>query len=183
MTLRSKAAAAVLSYGLRRIPGGGNIVPGVALSPYAAGSDPMRVRDATTAVATRMSKQQECPLVVGTPFTVDGAMRDSAQARVVTEAAAPHTIVYVNRAWEKLCGYSAEEVLGIQGLGFLQGPLTASHMVEKLDHAVNSCTRGRVIVTNYKKDGTPFQNLVQVTPLLGSNGRITHLLGILQNVQ
>lgn len=46
--------------------------------------------------------------------------RSSCQARIVTEATYPYRVVYVNRAWEDLCGWTADEAIGQFGLAFMQ---------------------------------------------------------------
>lgn len=142
--------------------------------------EPCSIRETTAAVALRLRQQEESPLVTGTPFTVEGALQESEQARVVTDLQG--RIVYANKAWEELCGYRLQEVAGTLGLKFLQGPLTDSNKVRKINESVKENKRVRVMITNYRKDGVPFMNQVQVSPLLGCGGRVTHLLGILNKM-
>jgi hypothetical protein len=54
------------------------------------------------------------------PVTLKGAMMASDDARIITEAKAPFRITYVNAAWEELCGYSRDDVIGRAGLALLQ---------------------------------------------------------------
>lgn len=142
------------------------------------------LRSCTAAVATRLIKQEEVPLMAGTPTTLAAAMQEPCdQARVITTAEAPHRIVFANRAWEQLCGYSASEVQGRTGLSFLQGPHTDPHCISKVSAAVKQTTRARVAVINYKADGSPFLNRLQISPLWSQRpGEYTHLLGVLQEV-
>lgn len=139
-------------------------------------------RHSTAAVAQRIRSQVEYPLVAGTPYTLSGAFQPSHQARVVTEVGPGSRIIYVNNAWERLCGFTLDEVQGSRGLKFIQGPDTEASAVRKIQTAVESCDRVQVFLTNYKKNGQPFKNYLQITPLLGSTGRVTHLLGILHEV-
>lgn len=60
---------------------------------------------------------------------------------------------------------------------FLQGPDTDSLEVEKIRHAVKTGRSycGRLL--NYKKDGTPFWNLLTVTPIKNENGEVIKYIG------
>ncbi|GMH34096.1 hypothetical protein BSKO_01930 [Bryopsis sp. KO-2023] len=139
-------------------------------------------RHSTAAVAGRIRSQVEYPLVTGTPYTLSGALLPSIQARVVTEVGPGNRIVYANEAWEELCGFTLSEVQGSCGLKFIQGPDTEASAVRKIQTAVESSNRVQVVLTNYKRNGQPFKNRLQITPLLGPTGRVTHLLGILREV-
>ncbi|KAF6257514.1 hypothetical protein COO60DRAFT_1284973 [Scenedesmus sp. NREL 46B-D3] len=108
--------------------------------------------------------------------------RDSPQARIVTEACHPYRVVYANRAWEGLCGWSADEACGRCGLAFMQGEATDPVAVQRINEAVREGERVSVSVVNYKKDGTPFFNQLQITPLRSRCGEYTHMLGILSEV-
>jgi PAS domain S-box-containing protein len=141
------------------------------------------LRSSTSAVANRLFNQEAVKLDPQTPLTLERALQDSPQARVVTLATAPHTIIHVNSAWEALCNYSANDILGREGLNFLHGPRTNSKTVDKLNAAIEDGKRVRVQLVNYKGDGTPFLNKLQVTPLRSKFGEITHLLGVLSEVE
>lgn len=77
-------------------------------------------RSSAAAVAQRLSCQAEFPLILGTPYTLEGALVESEQARVITEVGWRHRLVHVNKAWEELCGYKLSEVEGSMGLSFIQ---------------------------------------------------------------
>lgn len=104
------------------------------------------------------------------------------QARIVTEATYPYRVVYANKAWEQLCGWAADEAVGRTGLSFMQGDATDRTAVQRINAAVREGERVSVQVVNYKKDGTPFLNNIQVTPLRSRTGEYTHMLGILSEV-
>ena len=72
---------------------------------------------------------------------------------MITEAAAKSPIVYVNKAFTELTGYTADEVLG-QSPRLLQGADTDTAVLERLkaDMAAYRCSSK---ATNYRKDGTP----------------------------
>mmetsp|Transcript_35295 Transcript_35295/g.73480 ORF Transcript_35295/g.73480 Transcript_35295/m.73480 type:complete len:270 (-) Transcript_35295:499-1308(-) len=104
------------------------------------------------------------------PHTLKEAMQHAKyndQAIVITTAARPHKIVYVNHAWEEMCGYRQEEVVH-QPIGtILQGPKTnvevARSMTKQLLESMSSQVQQQkdsfdAYLVNYKASGEPFLN-------------------------
>lgn len=62
---------------------------------------------------------------------------------------------------------------------FLQGPETDPNEVAKIRDAVKSGSSycGRLL--NYKKDGTPFWNLLTITPIKNDHGKTIKFIGYL----
>ena len=85
-------------------------------------------------------------------------------------------VIYVNRAFEQLCGYSAEELRG-RNLSFLQQGENEQEGLSALRGALNDGTPCRVTLRNYRKDGTPFVNEMQLVPIRNHDGRLTHFAG------
>jgi len=93
---------------------------------------------------------------------------------VVCEANAHHwPVVYVNRAFEQLCGYSAAELHG-RNLSLLQQGENEQEGLSVLRGALAEGTACTVTLRNYRKDGTPFVNEMQLTPIRNHDGRLTH---------
>jgi len=85
-------------------------------------------------------------------------------------------VIYVNPAFETLTGYSAADLLG-RNLRILQGDdreQDGRHRLREAQKAGESC---RVLLRNYRKDGTMFWNEMTVVPLLDAQGRVTHYAG------
>ena len=78
-------------------------------------------------------------------------------------------LIYVNKAWCTNTGYSRDEVLG-RNCRFLQGPLTEAAAVKQLVAALRDGTDACVRITNYRKSGEAFANLVVLRPVHDSNG-------------
>jgi PAS domain S-box-containing protein len=131
----------------------------------------------------RASSQRELDLDCRPlPHTLEDALRPSSRAVVITEAEAPFRIFDVNEAWEKLCGFSFLESRGKTLGSLLRGSetnqLAATGLIVQLLHGEEAGTT----LTNYTKSGLRFRNRIHVGPLT-SNGKITHFVGVLQEVQ
>jgi PAS domain S-box-containing protein len=90
-------------------------------------------------------------------------------------------LIWVNPAFEQMTGYSAAEVVG-RNCRVLQGSDTDQPGVAALRAALAERRPHRVVVRNYRKDGTPFWNEVSVSPVLDRAGRLTHFVGVQADV-
>ncbi|WP_205340667.1 PAS domain S-box protein [Denitrificimonas caeni] len=101
---------------------------------------------------------------------------------VVAEKEGDDTIlVYVNPAFERLTGYSADEIL-YQDCRFLQGEETNLDAVTVIRHAINDQAPVRTVLKNYRKDGSVFWNELSVTPFYDEVEQITYYIGIQKDV-
>lgn len=101
---------------------------------------------------------------------------------VVAEKEGEDTIlVYVNPAFEKLTGYSSDEIL-YQDCRFLQGEDTNRDAVHSIREAIEATEPVRTILKNYRKDGTVFWNELSVTPFYDELDQITYYIGIQKDV-
>ena len=87
----------------------------------------------------------------------------------------------MNAGFERLTGYSREEVLG-RNCRFLQGAGTAAEAITNVRTAVNDARECTVEILNYRKDGTPFWNRLSITPVRDDSGEVTHFIGIQSDV-
>ncbi len=90
-------------------------------------------------------------------------------------------IVFVNKAFTKMTGYTPEEVIG-QSPRILQGPKTDRAVLERLlqDLRAGQVFYGEAI--NYRKDGTEFYNEWHIEPIRNSRNEITHYLAIQRDI-
>ncbi|KAL6642090.1 hypothetical protein ACP70R_020271 [Stipagrostis hirtigluma subsp. patula] len=100
------------------------------------------------------------------------------QTFVVSDATRPdHPILYASAGFFNMTGYSSKEVVG-RNCRFLQGSGTDPAEIAKIRQALaagsNYC--GRVL--NYKKDGTPFWNLLTIAPIKDEDGRVLKFIGM-----
>ncbi|XP_061351918.1 phototropin-2 isoform X2 [Gastrolobium bilobum] len=100
------------------------------------------------------------------------------QTFVVSDATKPDCpIIYASSGFFTMTGYSLKEVIG-RNCRFLQGPDTDKNEVAKIRDATRNGRSycGRLL--NYKKDGTPFWNLLTVTPIKDDHGNTIKFIGM-----
>ncbi len=90
-------------------------------------------------------------------------------------------LIFVNPAFERTTGYSAEEVLHTN-CRFLQGPDTDPAAVQKIRDVLAKREHRSVTLLNYRKDGTAFWNEVALSPVFDGDGELTHYVGIQSDV-
>ena len=86
-------------------------------------------------------------------------------------------IVYANKAFERLTGYTQEDIVG-RNCRFLQGVDRDQPARFQLAEAIKNSEEIEVDLRNYKKDGTLFYNRLKVTPLFDRKKRVIYYLGV-----
>jgi diguanylate cyclase (GGDEF)-like protein/PAS domain S-box-containing protein len=87
-----------------------------------------------------------------------------------------HPVIYVNPAFEALTGYSAAELKG-RNLRLLQADDREQDGRHRLREAMSRGETCRVLLRNYRKDGSLFWNEMTVMPLRHPDGCVTHYAG------
>ncbi len=101
---------------------------------------------------------------------------------VISDATTPGCpVIYVNPAFEKLTGYAAAEVCG-QNCRFLHRGDDQQPGVLEIRASVRERREARVLLRNYRKDGTLFWNELHLSLIHDEAGRLTHFLGIQNDV-
>ncbi|MGB1092358.1 MAG: PAS domain-containing protein [Oceanobacter sp.] len=90
-------------------------------------------------------------------------------------------LIYVNKAFERLTGYTAEEIL-YQDCRFLQHGDRDQEGLNIVRQAIDSGNPARVRVKNYKKDGTLFWNELSISPVYSEEDQLTYYIGIQKDV-
>jgi PAS domain S-box-containing protein len=86
-------------------------------------------------------------------------------------------IVYANKAFERLTGYSQEDIIG-HNCRFLQGEDRDQAGRYEISEAMKNHEAVEVTLRNYKKDGTLFFNRLKITPLFDRKQRVIYYLGV-----
>jgi len=86
-------------------------------------------------------------------------------------------IVYANKAFERLTGYSQAEIVG-KNCRFLQGDDRDQPARYQIAEAMKNHDSVEVTLRNYKKDGTLFHNRLKIIPLFDNKKRVIYYLGV-----
>ena len=113
------------------------------------------------------------PDLVFTPFLAESDIAVS----LADPALPDQPLIHINDAFCTLTGYAREEVIGTN-CRFLQGRLTRRSEADAIRHGID---RGEFVFTrllNYHRDGTLFDNALQVGPLRDTRGDVRFLFGL-----
>jgi diguanylate cyclase (GGDEF)-like protein/PAS domain S-box-containing protein len=101
----------------------------------------------------------------------------SPEGVVLVDALNPvNPVIYANPAFETLSGYPLVELVG-RNLRLLQGEDLEQDARHRLRDALSRGEACRVLLRNYRKDGSLFWNEMSILPLKDDTGRVTHYIG------
>jgi PAS domain S-box-containing protein len=86
-------------------------------------------------------------------------------------------IIYANKAFENLTGYSQDEIIGYN-CRFLQGEDREQAERYQIAEALKKHEAVEVTLRNYRKDGTLFYNHLKIVPLFDRKQRVLYYLGV-----
>src|SRR5262245_5661514 len=92
-----------------------------------------------------------------------------------------YPVTHANRAFLDMTGYTQQEIVG-KNLRLLRGPETDVAAQTELRDALSSGRPARVLLKNYRKDGTTYLNDLAAAPLLDPSGRVTHYVAVQTDV-
>jgi len=92
-----------------------------------------------------------------------------------------HILIYVNQGFERLTGYSADEIL-YRDCRFLQNDDTDQPGLDRVRQALKEQRPCQEILRNYKKDGTLFYNELSLTPMFDEQDSLTYFIGVQKDV-
>ena len=110
------------------------------------------------------------------------ALQHASNGIIITDALQKdHPIIYANTAFEKITGYTQEDILN-KNCRFLQANDTEQKSIKKIRNAVAKGKSCHVVLRNYRKDGSMFWNELHITPIKDNAGVVTHFIGIQNDV-
>ena len=90
-------------------------------------------------------------------------------------------LIYVNPAFERLTGYSADDIL-YQDCRFLQSGDRDQIGLHLIREAIASGEPTRQVLRNYRKDGSHFWNELSITPVFNDADQLTYFIGVQKDV-
>jgi PAS domain S-box-containing protein len=90
-------------------------------------------------------------------------------------------LIYVNPAFERLTGYTSEEIL-YQDCRFLQAGDRDQASLERIRGVLREGGSCREILRNYRKDGTPFWNELSLSTVKNADDGQTYFVGVQKDV-
>jgi len=112
----------------------------------------------------------------------DLAIASASNGIVLADATQPDCpIIYANQAFERMCGYRSDEIIG-RNLFFPRGGGGGQPARAVLRAAIAEGRDARVIIRDHRKDGTLFWNECSLSPIRDSQGALTHFIAIHEDV-
>ena len=109
---------------------------------------------------------------------MERAIESCSNGIAITDATvADNPIIYVNPSFERITGYSRDELIG-KNCRFLQGSDTDTAAAQQLRTAIEEGRESHVILRNFRKDGTPFWHELSIAPVYNSRRHLTHFIGV-----
>ncbi|CEJ61179.1 hypothetical protein PMG11_09718 [Penicillium brasilianum] len=100
-----------------------------------------------------------------------------AEVFCLTDPSRPdNPIIFASQEFHRTTQYGMDYVLG-RNCRFLQGPKTNSNSVRRIRESLKEGRHHSELFLNYRRDGSPFMNLLQCAPLCDSKGRVKYHIG------
>lgn len=90
-------------------------------------------------------------------------------------------IIYANRAFLQITGYTREEILG-KSPHFLYGSRTDKSQIEYVEKALANSEPVSIEMIHYRKSGETFSNQLSIAPIRDDRGKVTHFVGVVHDV-
>ncbi|KAK6441881.1 hypothetical protein LTR95_001882 [Oleoguttula sp. CCFEE 5521] len=100
-----------------------------------------------------------------------------AEVFCLTDPSRPdNPIVFASEEFARTTQYGMNYAIG-RNCRFLQGPNTTKSSVRRLAESCQAGRESNEIMVNYRRDGSPFVNLLMTAPLLDSRGEVRYYIG------
>ncbi|MES1258062.1 MAG: response regulator, partial [Acidobacteriota bacterium] len=100
---------------------------------------------------------------------------------IVDPAGGSGTILYCNAAFEKLCGYSAEEIQG-RDFSLMYGPETCAAAIDGVRESFRAGRKFEVTLRNYHRDGKAFWSRLKLSPVRDGDGLVEYFVTVADDV-
>ncbi|WP_419813330.1 PAS domain-containing protein [Bacterioplanoides sp.] len=90
-------------------------------------------------------------------------------------------LIYANKAFEQLSGYQQDEIL-FQDCRFLQAGDRDQEGLKRIKVALENNEACRVVLRNYRKDGSQFWNELSISPVFNDQDQLMYYIGVQKDV-
>jgi len=111
----------------------------------------------------------------------ESALESAPYGVLIARADNDHETVYINRRFARISGYEPAEIIG-RNCRVLNEGLPKQEAMRDLKEALAREVPITVVLNNVRKDGTPFWNRLSISPIRNIQGRVTHFVGIQEDV-
>lgn len=113
----------------------------------------------------------------------DRAIEESSNGIVIclADKTRDNPVIYANRAFSIMTGYSHDEIIGLSPRFLLANDL-AQPGLERLRNCMRHGGSARAILRNYRKDGSLFWNEVALAAVHNEQGEIAHFISVFNDV-
>ncbi|GAB3335190.1 hypothetical protein GCM10027512_00400 [Chromohalobacter beijerinckii] len=116
------------------------------------------------------------------PALLERIVNASDDGIVVAEQEGDETIlIYVNQGFERLTGYSADEIL-YRDCRFLQNDDRDQPQLDNIRQAIREGQPCQEVLRNYRKDGSMFWNELSITPVYDDEDQLTYFVGVQKDI-
>ncbi len=112
---------------------------------------------------------------------LEAAVENATESVLITDATERGTIEFVNPGFERMTGYTSDEVIG-KTPRLMQGPDTDPAVIERLRENLRDGDDFFGETINYRKDGTPFSIEWSISDVRDANGTLTHHVAVQRDV-
>ncbi|MDP5337331.1 MAG: PAS domain S-box protein, partial [Nodularia sp. (in: cyanobacteria)] len=110
------------------------------------------------------------------------ALAATSNGIIIADARLPNNpVIYTNAAFEKITGYDVTDMIG-NNCKLLQGKDTEPAVINQVRLSIKAGKGCKVVLLNYRKDGSRFWNELSISPIHNENGQLTHFVGILNDI-
>lgn len=85
-------------------------------------------------------------------------------------------VVFASQAFCEITQYGLGYIIG-RNCRFLQGPATSASCTKRIKQSIDYGEPHSELILNYRRDGSPFLNLLMHAPLRDSSGKVRYFLG------
>jgi PAS domain S-box-containing protein len=91
-------------------------------------------------------------------------------------------IIWVSNGFHEMTGYTSAEIIGRKS-SFLQGEKTSAEVRQHIRHNLSIPKPVAGTLVNYRKDGTPYQCRLSITPLFDHSGVLRNYIALEKEIK